>query len=135
VSYSHFAQLYRSLMFDAQKSVSHVYLCLLFICMWSRARGEASSEPYKPHQSSRLHRFSNGLHVNTRLLKSHKIHRLTATQATSDAIHTHTAGVISATSLSLSVCVCVRVCERELECGLMAFSRWILWLFKSRVLT
>uniref|UniRef100_A0A672T3E4 1-phosphatidylinositol 4,5-bisphosphate phosphodiesterase gamma n=1 Tax=Sinocyclocheilus grahami TaxID=75366 RepID=A0A672T3E4_SINGR len=28
VSYSHFAQLYRSLMFDAQKSVSHVYLLI-----------------------------------------------------------------------------------------------------------
>uniref|UniRef100_A0A671MHZ8 1-phosphatidylinositol 4,5-bisphosphate phosphodiesterase gamma n=1 Tax=Sinocyclocheilus anshuiensis TaxID=1608454 RepID=A0A671MHZ8_9TELE len=27
VSYSHFAQLYRSLMFDAQKSVSHTFIC------------------------------------------------------------------------------------------------------------
>uniref|UniRef100_A0A671MDT4 1-phosphatidylinositol 4,5-bisphosphate phosphodiesterase gamma n=1 Tax=Sinocyclocheilus anshuiensis TaxID=1608454 RepID=A0A671MDT4_9TELE len=37
VSYSHFAQLYRSLMFDAQKSVSHVYLYVLFICGLFRA--------------------------------------------------------------------------------------------------
>uniref|UniRef100_A0A671MHA7 1-phosphatidylinositol 4,5-bisphosphate phosphodiesterase gamma n=1 Tax=Sinocyclocheilus anshuiensis TaxID=1608454 RepID=A0A671MHA7_9TELE len=29
VSYSHFAQLYRSLMFDAQKSVSHTFICVL----------------------------------------------------------------------------------------------------------
>uniref|UniRef100_A0A671MCZ1 1-phosphatidylinositol 4,5-bisphosphate phosphodiesterase gamma n=1 Tax=Sinocyclocheilus anshuiensis TaxID=1608454 RepID=A0A671MCZ1_9TELE len=28
VSYSHFAQLYRSLMFDAQKSVSHTFICV-----------------------------------------------------------------------------------------------------------
>uniref|UniRef100_A0A671MCX7 1-phosphatidylinositol 4,5-bisphosphate phosphodiesterase gamma n=1 Tax=Sinocyclocheilus anshuiensis TaxID=1608454 RepID=A0A671MCX7_9TELE len=35
VSYSHFAQLYRSLMFDAQKSVSHVYLYVLFISSFS----------------------------------------------------------------------------------------------------
>uniref|UniRef100_A0A672PEL5 1-phosphatidylinositol 4,5-bisphosphate phosphodiesterase gamma n=1 Tax=Sinocyclocheilus grahami TaxID=75366 RepID=A0A672PEL5_SINGR len=31
VSYSHFAQLYRSLMFDAQKSVSHTFICVCFL--------------------------------------------------------------------------------------------------------
>uniref|UniRef100_A0A8C1DCE7 1-phosphatidylinositol 4,5-bisphosphate phosphodiesterase gamma n=1 Tax=Cyprinus carpio carpio TaxID=630221 RepID=A0A8C1DCE7_CYPCA len=31
VSYSHFAQLYRSLMFDAQKSVSQTFICVCFL--------------------------------------------------------------------------------------------------------
>lgn len=99
VSYSHFAQLYRSLMFDAQKSVSYTFICVCYLYVGGAGREvNPSSEPLKPHQLSPTPSVCPASQMAftsiLALLKSRKIHRLKAIRT-----HTHSplsAGVISA---------------------------------------
>uniref|UniRef100_A0A7N6A1U2 1-phosphatidylinositol 4,5-bisphosphate phosphodiesterase gamma n=1 Tax=Anabas testudineus TaxID=64144 RepID=A0A7N6A1U2_ANATE len=72
VSFSQFAQLYRSLMFDAQKNVSASFYVSTDSSVPALSSPSTPSDALPRHPSSPICLFSNGYKINTGQLKTHQ---------------------------------------------------------------
>lgn len=72
VSFSHFAQLYRSLMFDAQKNVSAIIYVSTDSSVPALSSPTTPSDALPKRPSLTICPFSNGCRINMDQLKTHQ---------------------------------------------------------------